>query len=76
MRKLRFIDPDYYSQLGAKPGIGMSNSLAVGRMLFDLELPKQSYPICVSRMITVARYMLLLSPFVVVGIIALAIIIG
>ena len=76
MRKLQVIDPDYYSQLGAKPGIGMKNSLAVGRMLFDRELPKHSYPIGVCRMITVARNMLFFSPFVVFGVIALAIIIG
>lgn len=72
MRKLQTIDPDYYSQLGAKPGIGMNNSIAVGRMLFDRELPKQSYPISVCRMITVARNMLFLSPFVIFGVIALA----
>ncbi len=76
MRKLQTIDPDYYYQLGTKPGIGMNNSIAVGRMLFDRELPKQSYPISVCRMITLARNMLFLSPFVVFGVISLAIIIG
>jgi hypothetical protein len=72
LRKLQAIDPVYSSKLGAKPGVGISNSLAVGKMLFDLELPKRSYPVGVSRMIVVARYMLFLSPLVLLGFIFLA----
>jgi hypothetical protein len=72
MKGLQAVDPDYYAKLGARPGVGMSNSFAVGRMLFDRELPKQSHPASVSRMIMVARYMLFLSPLALVGVIALA----
>ncbi|MDM4767187.1 hypothetical protein [Pelomonas sp. SE-A7] len=76
MRKLQSIDPDYYSELGEKPRVGMSNSIAIGQMLFDRELPKQSYPASVSGMIMVARYMLFLSPVVLLGVIGVARIVG
>jgi hypothetical protein len=76
MRKLKSVDPDRYAELGAKPSVGMQNSFAIGRMLFDRELPKRSYPASVSGMITVARYMLFLSPVVLLGVISVARIVG
>ena len=71
MRQLLAADPDYYSYLGAKPGIGMSNSLAVGRMLFDSRIPKPFYPRSVTRKIALARCMLYLGPIVLIAAIAL-----
>ncbi|MBH9554392.1 hypothetical protein [Inhella gelatinilytica] len=76
MKRLRTIDHDYFAKLGAKSDVGMSNSIAIGKMLFDSELPKQSYPAGVSRMIVAARYMLFFSPVVLIGAVALANIVG
>jgi hypothetical protein len=66
MRQLLAIDPDYHSYLGARPGLGMSNSLAIGRMLFDSGVPKPFYPKSVIRKIALARYMLYLGPIVLI----------
>src|SRR3546814_7749754 len=67
MKQLLTVDPNYYSYLGAKPGAGISNSLAVGRMLFDRGVPKPFYPQSVARKIALARYMIYLSPIVLIG---------
>ncbi len=76
MCKLKSVDPDCYSQLAAKPGVGIRNSFAIGRMLFNRGLPKRSYPASVSGMIMVARYMLFLSPVVLLGVIGVVRIVG
>lgn len=70
--QLRVIDPDRYSKLGGRQGIGMTNSMGVLRMLLDQELPKQSYPVGVGRKINGARRMLMALPFACLGAVVLA----
>lgn len=65
------VDPDYYTYLGAKPGLGMSNSLAVVRMLLDAGIPKPFYPRSVVRKIALARGMLGLGPLVIIAAVVL-----
>jgi len=67
MRQLLAADPDYYSYLGAKPGLGMSNSLAIGHMLLDSRVPKPFYPQSVTRKIALARCLLYLGPVMLIG---------
>ena len=67
MRQLIVVDPNYYAYLGARPGLGMSNSLAIGRMLLDSGVPKPFYPQGVARKIVLARYMLYLGPIIIIA---------
>ena len=75
MRQLRTVDPDYYVKIGGTHGLGMGSSWAVGKMLFDQQLPKQSYPAGISRKIIGARRMLMGVPFAALGAIGLALLI-
>lgn len=67
MRQLLAVDPDYYSYLGARPGLGMSNSVAICRMLLDDGVPKSFYPQSAVRKIALARHMLYLGPLVLIA---------
>lgn len=66
MRQLREADPSYDAYLGGNPGIGMSNALAILRMLFDGGVPKPFYPRGVVRRIVLARWMFYLYPVVLI----------
>ena len=62
VRSLALVDPSYHAGLGARPGVSGRNSLAIGRVLFDPDLPKADYPAKVRRALYLARAMLVLFP--------------
>lgn len=63
---LRKVDPDYHRQLGAGRALGMLNSIAAARILFDAQIPKAFYPPRVRRKIAWARGLLYAIPAVIV----------
>jgi len=69
------VDPDYHRQLGTGRALGMLNSIAAARMLFDAQIPKAFYPPRVRRKIAWARGLLYAIPAVVV-VLACLIVVG
>jgi len=55
-------DKEYAKSLGFKGGIGMRNSIAIGKILFDSSLPKPGYPTGLRFRLKFTRLMLFLSP--------------
>lgn len=66
------VDPAYLEYSGARSGVGMGNSLAVGRMIFDGGLPKSFYPGAIKVKLIVVRVMLAASPFVFIAMLLLS----
>ena len=64
---IRKVDPDYFEYSGARGGIGMENSLAVGRMIFDGGMPKNFYPSVIKAKLMIVRVMLGAAPVVFVA---------
>ncbi len=64
---IRKVDPDYFEYSGVRGGIGMENSLAVGRMIFDGGMPKDFYPIVIKVKLMIVRVMLGAAPLVFVA---------
>lgn len=66
--QLKDIDKDYFTHLGARGGIGSSNSSAVIALVFDGDVPKESWPASFKRQLLAVRIMLALSPIVLIAI--------
>jgi hypothetical protein len=64
LHELKAVDPDYYAYLGAQPGASPKNSTAIIEVLFENGVPKAFYPITIRRKLSIARWLLLLSPIV------------
>lgn len=64
---IRKVDPDYFEYSGARGGIGMENSLAVGRLIFDVGMPKDFYPGVIKVRLMIVRVMLGATPVVFVA---------
>ncbi len=67
LAQLERIDPEYWRGLGSNGGFGMSNSLAIGKLLFDSDLPKKAYPDDFKSRLKLVRVMLLLGPVIAVA---------
>lgn len=65
---LKDIDQEYFSYLGARGGIGQSNSSAVIAMVLDSSVPKKFWPNSFKWRLAAVRLMLALSPFILIGI--------
>ena len=59
-------DKDYFQSLGFVGGVGMRNSVAIGKILFDRLLPKPDYPPEFKLLLRITRLMLFLSPGVAI----------
>src|SRR5690606_5843337 len=70
LHDLRQVDPAYYDGLDARPGTSARNSVGVLTILLEERPVEASYPPAVRRKIRVARWLLLLSPVVLLGILA------
>ncbi|WMW79616.1 hypothetical protein RF679_13270 [Undibacterium cyanobacteriorum] len=68
---IRDFDKEYSESLGFTSGFGMSDSMAVGKILFDKNLPKATYPNQVKFRFKLTRLMLFLSPVFVLVTVAL-----
>lgn len=66
--QLKDIDHDYFKYLGARGGVGSSNSSAVISLLFDSGVPKKFWPVRFKRQLFIVRTMLALSPIVLIAI--------
>ncbi|MFC6349678.1 MULTISPECIES: hypothetical protein [Stenotrophomonas] len=62
--ELKDADQEYFKYLGAKGGVGQSNSSAVIAMILDSSVPKEFWPKSFKRRLITVRTMLALSPFV------------
>lgn len=69
--RIREFDEEYYQSLGSVGGVGIRNSVAIGKILFDRRLPKPEYPSSFKFWLKFTRYMLFLSPGVALGMILL-----
>lgn len=68
---IREFDKDYFQSLGFVGGVGMRNSVAIGKILFDSSLPKPDYPPGFKFRLKLTRLMLFLSPAVAIAMIFL-----
>lgn len=66
--QLKDIDQDYFKYLGARGGVGSSNSSAVIALVLDGDAPKEFWPANFKRQLFVVRAMLALSPIVLIAI--------
>jgi hypothetical protein len=69
---IREFDKEYFKSLGFVGGVGMRNSVAIGKILFDKSLPKPDYPSGFKFRLKLTRLMLFLSPGVAIVMIFLA----
>jgi hypothetical protein len=65
-------DKEYSQSLGFVGGVGVRNSIAIGKILFDKSLPKPDYPTAFKFRLKFTRFMLFLSPGVAIIMIFLA----
>lgn len=59
-------DKEYCRKLGLVGGVGMRNSIAIGKILFDADLPKPNYPSGFKFRLKFTRIMLAISPIVAI----------
>ncbi|TFW29167.1 hypothetical protein [Massilia horti] len=69
---IREFDKEYFQSLGFVGGVGMRNSVAIGKILFDRSLPKPDYPPGFKFRLKFTRFILFFSPGVAVVMIFLA----
>ncbi|KRG87282.1 hypothetical protein ABB34_05075 [Stenotrophomonas daejeonensis] len=69
LNDLASVDPDYYAYLGAQRGTSANNSTAIIEILFDTECPKPFYPVATRRKLSLARWLLWLSPIVLIAVV-------
>jgi hypothetical protein len=62
------VDPNFYAHLDATNGVDGRNSLAIMELVFDDRCPKDFYPVATKRKVRIARWLLLLSPVLIVGV--------
>ena len=72
--KIKEVDSDYFDYLGARARIGMSNSVAIMKMLADESIPKKFYPRELVRYILITRIMLGLYPLLLLSVIFLVLV--
>jgi hypothetical protein len=64
-------DEEYCEKLGLVGGVGMRNPVAIGKILFDKNLPKPTHPGGFKFRLKLTRIMLAISPVVVIAMIFL-----
>ena len=68
LNDLASVDPDYYTYLGAQRGTSAKNSTAIIEVLFEKDCPKPFYPAAIRRKLSLARWLLWLSPIVLIAV--------
>lgn len=69
---IRDFDKEYFQGLGFVGGVGMRNSIAFGKILFDRNLPKLNHPPGFKFRLKLTRIMLFASPMVAIAMTFLA----
>jgi len=70
LNDLRLVDPDYYDYLGATRGVSARNSIGIVAIMLEDRPVEASYPPVTQRKIKLARWLFLLSPVVLIVVIA------
>lgn len=65
--QLSTFDPEYFKHLGARGGVGPSNSFAMLGLLFDGEVPKNFWPAQFKLRLAIVRGMLVVYPCVLIA---------